>query len=197
MSSRRLTPRGAERRAQLVAYATERYAADGYHPTSVADIVDGLGVGKGVFYWYFASKEELFVDILRTAQKDLRRSQMHAIADEPDPVRRLEMGIRAGVLWMAKHNQQRKLFEFARTEPTFAGAVMAGQRVLVADAVDHLRQAIDGGGIPDRDPETLGWGILGVSNVMTRIYIDERGADPDEVADMVVAFCMEGIGGHR
>ena len=145
MSSRRLTPRGAERRAQLIAYATERFSADGYHPTSVADIVDGLGVGKGVFYWYFASKEELFVEILRTAQKDLRRTQMHAITDEPDPVRRLEMGIRAGVLWMAKHNQQRKLFEFARTEPTFAGAVMAGQRVLVADAVDHLRQAIDGG----------------------------------------------------
>ena len=40
MSERRLTPRGAERRAQLIAYATERFAADGYHPTSVADIVD-------------------------------------------------------------------------------------------------------------------------------------------------------------
>lgn len=196
MPSRRLTPRGAERRAQLIAYATERFSADGYHPTSVADIVDGLGVGKGVFYWYFSSKEELFVDILRTAQKDLRRSQMRAITDEPDPVRRLEEGIRAGVLWMAKHNQQRKLFEFARTEPTFAGAVMAGQRVLVADAVDHLRQAIDSGAIPDRDPEALGWGILGVSNVMTRIYIDERGTGPDEVADMVVAFCMEGIRGR-
>jgi len=154
-------------------------------------------VGKGVFYWYFASKEELFVEILRTAQKDLRRTQMHAITDEPDPVRRLEMGIRAGVLWMAKHNQQRKLFEFARTEPTFAGAVMAGQRVLVADAVDHLRQAIDGGGIPDRDPEALGWGILGVTNVMTRIYIDERGADPDEVADIAVWAVPFGLVGAR
>ncbi len=197
MSSRRLTPRGAERRAQLIAYATERFAADGYHSTSVADVVDGLGVGKGVFYWYFSSKDELFVEILRTAQKDLRRSQMHAITDEPDPVKRLEMGIRAGVLWMAEHNQQRKLFEFARTEPTFAGAVMAGQRVLVADAVAHLKDAIAEGEIPDRDPEALGWGILGVSNVMTRIFIDERHTDPDEVADMVVAFCMEGIGGHR
>jgi len=197
MSSRRLTPRGAERRAQLISYATERFAADGYHPTSVADIVDGLGVGKGVFYWYFSSKEELFVEILRSAQKDLRRTQLRAIEDEPDPVRRLELGIRAGVLWMAAHNQQRKLFEFARTEPTFAGAVMAGQRVLVSDAVAHLKDAIGQGGIPDRDPEALGWGILGVTNVMTRIYIDERGADPDDVADMVVAFCMEGIGGHR
>ena len=110
MSERRLTPRGAERRAQLIAYATERFAADGYHPTSVADIVDGLGVGKGVFYWYFSSKEELFVEILRTAQKELRRSQLRAIEDHGDPVRRLELGIRAGVLWMAEHNRERKLF---------------------------------------------------------------------------------------
>ncbi len=195
--SRRLTPRGKERRAQLITYATERFASDGYHPTSVADIVDGLGVGKGVFYWYFESKEELFVEILRRAQLDLRRRQQRAIEGVDDPVRRIELGIRAGVLWMAEHNRERKLFEFARTEPAFAGAVMAGQRTLVADAVAHLEQAIEQGLIPDRDPEALGWGILGVSNVMTRIFIDERGVEPGEVADRVVAFCMEGIGGHR
>lgn len=195
--SRRLTPRGKERRAQLIAYATERFAADGYHPTSVADIVDGLGVGKGVFYWYFSSKEELFIEILRTSQKDLRRRQQRAITDVDDPVRRLELGIRAGVLWMAEHNDLRRLFEFARTEQTFAKAMRAGQAVLVSDAVEHLKAAIVEGRIPDRDPESLALGILGVTNVMTTVYIDERDEDPEHVADLVVAFCMEGIGGHR
>ncbi|MEI2699338.1 MAG: TetR/AcrR family transcriptional regulator [Microthrixaceae bacterium] len=193
--SRRLTPRGEERRAQLLAYATRRFAEDGYHPTSVADIVDGLGVGKGVFYWYFSSKEELFLEILRTAQKDLRRTQRSAISEEPDPLCRLEFGIRAGVLWMATHSDQRRLFEFARTDQTFADAVLAGQKVLVGDAVTHLRAAVDQGQIPDRDLEALGWGIIGVSNVMTRVYIDGRNDDPETVADMVVAFCMEGFGG--
>jgi AcrR family transcriptional regulator len=50
--SRRLTPRGEQRRSELLAFATKRFAANGYHPTSVAELVDGLGVGKGVFYWY-------------------------------------------------------------------------------------------------------------------------------------------------
>ena len=195
--SRRLTPRGKERRAQLIAYATERFAADGYHPTSVADIVDGLGVGKGVFYWYFSSKEELFIEILRTSQKDLRRRQQRAIEGVDDPVRRLELGIRAGVLWMAEHNDLRRLFEFARTEQTFAKAMRAGQTVLVSDAVEHLKAAIVEGRIPDRDPESLALGILGVTNVMTTVYIDDRAEDPEHVADLVVAFCMEGIGGHR
>ncbi|MDQ1468483.1 MAG: TetR/AcrR family transcriptional regulator, cholesterol catabolism regulator, partial [Actinomycetota bacterium] len=36
-------------------HATALFAERGYHPTAVSDIVDSLGVGKGVFYWYFSS----------------------------------------------------------------------------------------------------------------------------------------------
>ena len=192
--SRRLTQRGKERRAQLIEYAVQRFAADGYHPTSVADIVDGLGVGKGVFYWYFSSKEELFVEILRTSQKDLRRRQQRAITDVEDPVQRVELGIRAGVAWMAEHNDHRRLFEFARTESTFAASMRAGQSVLVADAVVHLKEAIVEGRIPDSDPEALALAILGVTNQLTNVYIDGRGEDPEHVADLAVAFCMHGLG---
>lgn len=195
--ARRLTQRGKERRAQILAYAIERFAADGYHPTSVADIVDGLGVGKGVFYWYFDSKEELFTEILRTAQNDMRRTQQRRIEGVADPVERLQLGIRAAVLWMAEHDDLRRLFEFARTEAAFNGAMKAGQRVSVADAVAHLKEAIVEGRIPDRDPEVLAHAILGVANHLTRVYIGSRGQDPEEVADMVVTFCMEGIGAGR
>lgn len=192
--ARRLTPRGEERRAQVIDYATRRFAADGYHPTSVADIVDGLGVGKGVFYWYFSSKEELFVEILRTSQTDMRRRQQAAIDGVEDPVERLQLGVRAAVLWLAEHDDLRRLFEFARTEAAFNGAMRAGQRVLVDDAVAHLKEAIVEGRIPDRDPEVLAHAILGVANHLTRVYIGSRGQDPGSVADLVVGFCMEGIG---
>ncbi len=53
-----------------MAFAASRFAEQGYHPTSVSEIVSGLGVGKGVFYWYFDSKEQLFLEILRDAQTD-------------------------------------------------------------------------------------------------------------------------------
>ena len=50
-----------------MAFATRRFAENGFHPTSVSDIVDGIGVGKGVFYWYFPSKDDLLLEILRQA----------------------------------------------------------------------------------------------------------------------------------
>ena len=108
-------------------YATARFAENGYHPTSVAEIVQGLGVGKGVFYWYFASKEELFLEILRDAQRQLRRRQEAAIADEPDPVRRIELGIRATMSWFEENRALFNLFQFATTDERFATAMRRGQ----------------------------------------------------------------------
>ena len=198
---RKLTARGRERRSQLIDYATKRFADDGFHPTSVADIVDGIGVGKGVFYWYFSSKEELFTEILRTAQTDLRRTQRKAIGGIDDPVRRIEEGIRAGALWMANNPDLRRLFEFARTDESFVKAIRIGQRRHVADAVEHLQAAIDAGLIPDRDPVALAHGILGVTNQLTMTYLDGAGGgatrrSAEEVADLVVSICRNGFAGE-
>ena len=191
--NRRLTPRGIERRQQLMDTAARRFAENGYHPTSVADIVQGLGVGKGVFYWYFSSKEELFQEILREAQHDLRRRQEQAIGDEPDPLRRIELGIRASMAWADEHRDVYKLFQFAATEERFAPAVRRGQEVAVADAARHVKEGIVEGVIRDGDPTVLAHAILGVTTHLARTYVLERGDAGAEVADAVVAFCLDGL----
>lgn len=191
---RRLTPRGTQRRLQLIELATSKFAADGYHPTSVADIVDGLGVGKGVFYWYFDSKETLFEEILREAQKDLRRRQQRAVSDIPDPIDRMEQGIRAAVHWSFEHRDLAKLFDFAQTDERFAHLVRHGRAALVGDAVPLIKEAMVEGLIPDGDPEELGYAILGVSTNLTMVYIHQLGRDPEHIAQVAVDFCLRGIG---
>jgi AcrR family transcriptional regulator len=193
-SPRRLTHRGAERRAQILDTATRLFATKGYHPTSVADIIAELGVGKGVFYWYFSSKEELFLELLRTSLRDMRRTQRAAIADEEDPLVRIEKGVRASVLWSAEHRDLFRLFEFAQTDEHFAGSIRAGRRSSVNDAVLHIKEAIAAGRIPDADPERLGWAVLGVSTTLTSQLLIAGDADPDEAADSIVQFCLHGLG---
>jgi len=192
--ARRLTQRGKERRAQLLAYATTRFASDGYHPTSVADIVNELGVGKGVFYWYFDSKEQLVLEILKSAQRDLRRAQQHAIDGVDEPVLRIALGVRAGVVWTVEHAELRRLVDLARTDAAFAPAVRAGQRALAQDAVAHLEEAMARGAIPDGDARALAFGLLGVTTTMTDALVEEGRHDPEAVADLVVGFCLRGIG---
>jgi AcrR family transcriptional regulator len=190
---RRLTTRGRERRRQLLDEATERFAGNGYHPTSVAEIVAGVGVGKGVFYWYFDSKEQLFLEILRESQHDLRRTQRAAIGDEPDPVRRIEIGIRASMSWLEEHRALFNLFQFAATEERFAEAMRRGQEVAVADVVRHVKDGIVEGRMRDGDPEVITHAILGVTNQLARVFIHGQDWSGDDVADAAVSFCRRGL----
>lgn len=178
-----------------MAYAAQRFAEQGYHATSVSEIVSGLGVGKGVFYWYFDSKEQLFLEILREAQTDVRRRQQQAIGDETDPVKRIELGLRATLAWSEAHRDHNKLILFAATEAAFAGALRRGQEVAVADVVKHVKEAIAQGRIRDADPDMLAHAMVGVATHLTRVFIYERGEAADDVADAAVAFCLQGLTG--
>ena len=174
-------------------YAAHRFAEKGYHPTSVAEIVQGMEVGKGVFYWYFSSKEELFLEILKDAQTSLRRRQQQAIDDEVDPVKRIELGIRASMAWLSENRHLYTLFQFAVSEERFATVLRRGQDVAVADVVPHVKEGMVAGRIRDVDPLILTHSILGVTNHLARTFIFERGEAATQVADAAVSFCLEGL----
>lgn len=191
--ARRLTARGQQRRQELLDTAARLFASQGYHPTAVAEVVEGLGVGKGVFYWYFASKEELFRQILVDAQRDLRRAQRQAIADEPDPVRRIEAGIRAAVTWLDDNRHLFVLLEFARTEERFAPLIRQGEEQALADALPHVKAGMDAGLIRREDPLVVAHAILGVTHHLARVLVLEQDRPAPEVAEGAVAFCLGGI----
>jgi AcrR family transcriptional regulator len=152
-----------------------------------------MGVGKGVFYWYFSSKEELFLEILKESQNDLRRRQQAALADIEDPVERIEAGIRASMEWMAEHRHLQSLFQFAASEERFAPSLRRGTGVAVADVVRHVKDGIVMGRIRDTDPEILSHAVLGITNHLGRVFIFERKEPAAAVAEAAIMFCREGI----
>jgi AcrR family transcriptional regulator len=190
---RKLTPRGQERREQLMTTAARLFAERGYHPTSVADIVAALGVGKGVFYWYFASKEELLAELLRASNRALRKRQQAAIEGTDDPVTRIELGIRATLAWFAEHREYFAIIQFAATDETFAPVLARNREISIADTIRHLKDGIVDGRIADRDPELLAHAIHGVVAELTRHALVEGNLEVDAVADLCVAFCLEGL----
>ncbi|MDA8366416.1 MAG: TetR/AcrR family transcriptional regulator [Actinomycetota bacterium] len=197
--SRRLTPRGAERRRALLDTAARHFATDGYHPTSVAAIVDDLGVGKGVFYWYFDSKDDCYRQILVDAQRSLRAVQRDAVADEHDPARRIDAGIRASMHWLADNRHLFALLEQARTDERFAPLVRRGEQQMVADTLPHIRAGIAAGLLRREDPELLAVAILGVTDALARAVVLQAGDGPDagaaadRAAEAAISFCRRGL----
>lgn len=190
---RQLTPRGTERRDQLMAYATARFAENGFHPTSVAEITEGLGVGKGVFYWYFESKEDLLRAILADAQRDLRRRQRAAIEEADTPSARIELGLRATMAWAIEHGDYFRLFQFAATDDRFSGGLRKGEQVAVNDAARHLRDAMDAGEVAQGDPVLLAHALLGVHTHLVSLIHRGMLEPTDEVVDTAVDFCLHGL----
>jgi len=174
-------------------YATQRFALGGYHPTSVAEVVEGVGVGKGVFYWYFDSKEELFLEILRETHADFRRAQLEAIGDEDDVLRRVELGIRAAIHWLDRNRNLVNLFQFAATESRFAPTLLKAQGQLFHELNHHVAEGVRQGRFRAGDPELLTQAVLGVLTQLTYSFLRDASTPADELADAAVSFCLGGL----
>jgi AcrR family transcriptional regulator len=56
--------RAGDRRAQILACARGVFAERGFHVTSVADLCEAAGIGRGTLYQYFGNKREVFCAVL-------------------------------------------------------------------------------------------------------------------------------------
>lgn len=55
----RVVKKPEERKAEMVAAATKLFAQQGFVRTSVAEIVSAVDVAKGLFYYYFTTKDDM------------------------------------------------------------------------------------------------------------------------------------------
>lgn len=76
--------RGRATRSRIVSAGVEAFSEVGFHGTRVDDIVTGAGISHGTFYLYFASKDDLFQQLVSDIIADFRSltSKMPAIRDD-------------------------------------------------------------------------------------------------------------------
>lgn len=63
-----------QKRKKIVDKAWELFAKNGYKETKVKDITKDLGISKGSFYTYFATKDELLYEVLEKIKKEINRN---------------------------------------------------------------------------------------------------------------------------
>lgn len=62
---------GEQKREQLRRAAYRCFRDFGYHETTVDSICEAAGSSKGSFYWHYASKQEVFIDILESWSREV------------------------------------------------------------------------------------------------------------------------------
>ena len=66
--------------------ATEVFWAKGYEATSLADLLQAIGINKGSFYNAFGSKKALFTKSLLKYEQEQRRDYLRQLEQLEDPV---------------------------------------------------------------------------------------------------------------
>jgi AcrR family transcriptional regulator len=191
---RRLTEQGRERKQQLIDAAVALFSERGYHATRVRDICERAGVAKGLFYWYFPTKLDLFGELVRTMRHRLRRAQGEAMDVDAPAIDRIRQGTVASVLFMAEHAAYFSLVEVERGDPTIADTLREGSDVYLTDVTALVAEAQREGSVPDCDPGLLALGVLGAVSSYSNAWRAGRiDLDPPELAEFVADWVVRAL----
>ena len=189
-ADRQLTEQGRERKRQLVDAAIALFAERGYSATRISDICDRAGVAKGLFYWYFPTKLDLFSELVRSMRHQLRRAQADAMSADADALTRIHQGAAASVKFMAEHATYFSLVEVERTDPAIADALRQGSEVYLDDVTALVREAQADGRVLDADPKLLALGVLGSVSSFSNAW---RSGRIDMTADALADFVADWV----
>ncbi|MGH2786259.1 MAG: TetR family transcriptional regulator [Actinomycetota bacterium] len=90
------TDRGEASRRHILNTAALAFAENGYNGVSLNDIVRDTGLTKGAFYFHFASKEALAMEVFGTKQLDWQAAILAVMEGHPRAIDRLNAMLDCG-----------------------------------------------------------------------------------------------------
>ena len=187
--------RAEGRRRDILLAAARVFARDGYANATLDDVAAQMGVTKGVIYYYFRSKEDIFTEIRATAVREAIE-RLEAIIARGDPP---EVTLRAAIRDLVSH-----IFDDL---DRFANVLRAGHR-LSEESHAHVRSlqrayerlvrgiveaGIRSGAFIDLDPALMTFTMLRAVLGVPDWYSPEGRLAPDEIADQVTEQVVRGI----
>src|SRR5579859_1348150 len=134
----------ADNRERLIDAGYKILSEKGYEATTVKEVANVAGVSPGLFHYYFASKDELFVAVLHEAGNRYGR-MMHDIGETVPAAHLLEAAIAAARDRVTQEPEwyrlRYELFALGLRNPTFLpvlGELMAHIREMLAGSLQKI-----------------------------------------------------------
>ena len=184
-----------ERRAQLLAAATDVFVSNGYHATVMDDIAERAGVSKPVLYQHFPGKLELYLALLQTHADELVRRVRGAIEDTIDNAQRVHNAVGAYFDFVDRDGEAfRLVFE---SDLRNQSAVLEIVEQAHAACVEAIAQAVVADAGLDADGARLvAVGVAGISEHSARSWLATQRAVPKvEAIERIATLAWKGLAG--
>ena len=191
---KQLTERGARTRRKLLESAERIFAELGYHDASIVKITEAAGCGQGTFYLYFASKKEVFDEVVLDLNSRVRHAMTEAAEQGTTRAERELLGFAAFFRFTAEHPALYRIIrqaEFVSPE-----TLHAHYERLLRPYAAGLEQAMTDGEIEAGDAEVLAWSLMGIGELVGMRWILWNGESdmPDEVFDELARVIVRALG---
>ena len=200
VDGRPLSKRGERTRRKLLEAAEAVFAELGYHDASIVKITEAAGVGQGTFYLYFASKKDVFDELVVDLNHRVRHAMTEAASQGATRAEKERLGFAAFFRFTAEHPalyRNVRQAEFVSPE-----TLQLHYERLTSGYVTGLRQAMEAGEIADGDPELLAWALMGIGELVGMRWILWAGRDElspemlDELGRIIARTIGSGNGGR-
>jgi AcrR family transcriptional regulator len=175
VDGRPLSERGERTRRRLLEAAETVFAELGYHDASIVKITEAAGVGQGTFYLYFASKKDVFDELVVDLNHRVRQAMTEAASQGTTRAETERLGFAAFFRFTAEHPALYRIIrqaEFVSPE-----TLQLHYERLTSGYVNGLRQAMEAGEIAPGDPELLAWALMGIGELVGMRWILWAGRD--------------------
>jgi AcrR family transcriptional regulator len=181
------------RRPLVLDAALPLFARDGFDAVSMQAIADAAEVSKPVLYSCFASKDELFAELVRREDRRL----WHLVEDQvpmPDEYEGHEALLRRGLTGLLRAVAAApESFRVIYVQPQGADRIERG-RVQWEQRMAEVIMARST--VPDREARVLGRLLVAAAEIGFRALLEDPGQwDPDELADYLARMLVRGFSG--
>jgi AcrR family transcriptional regulator len=189
-----LTARGQRTRQKLLESAERIFAELGYHDASIVKITEAAGVGQGTFYLYFASKKQVFDEVVLDLNTRVRHAMTEASATGKTRSERELLGFGAFFRFTAEHPALYRIIRQAE----FVSPEMLQTHYdrLMRPYAAGLEQAMAAGEVAEGNPEVLAWSLMGIGELVGMRWILWNGEQemPETVFDELARIVVRAIG---
>ena len=185
-----------ETRTRILEAAVKVFATKGYHDTKVDDIVNEASSSKGSFYFYFPSKQDIFLALSDTFADLLESKITQAMEKEAHGMQQMDAALHAS---LGLFSQYRGLAKIALVQAVGLGAVFEERRRAINNRLTtliqtRLERAAADGSIPPLQAEITARAWVGALNEVVIHWIYTGTPPLEDSLPALKEFLLRSIG---